>query len=57
MKMRNPVLETPWSEEPTPCVQMKASPLLWQRPPWCATYLKWAQSMIRKHPAHNYLLS
>lgn len=30
MEMRDAVLETPWPEEPTPCVQMKASPLLWQ---------------------------
>lgn len=55
MEMRDAVLETPWPEEPTPCVQMKASPLLWQthtHTPRCAKCLiqqetfKWAQSMI-----------
>lgn len=64
MEMRDAVLETPWPEEPTPCVQMKTGPLLRpETPPSpCATYLiqqetlKWAQSMTQKHPDQIYPL-
>lgn len=33
MEMRDWALETPWPEEPTPCVQMKAGPSYGQRLP------------------------
>lgn len=56
------VLETPWSEEPTPCIQMKAVSSYSQRPhPRCDTYLiqqetlSWAQAMYDPEAPRPYL--
>lgn len=51
MDMKDAVLETPWPEEPSPCVQMRVGPLLPEISE-CAKDLihpetsSWAQSII-----------